>query len=324
MNAQNVRQVQQQIIAMGCASFEVGAIKQADANARQLLETHEAEWFMDVKNLARLASYNMKGYHIYVRPFGDHNLSLVDDLSEESVQKMKTDGFEPAVVVETSPGNFQAWVKHSENFRAGKLQESTLAAKMLAEVYGGDDQAAKGRGFGRLAGFTNQKEKYARESGGRKLFPFSRLIESNGNTCSRAEEFAKEVHARFSQRLDNDQKAAQKWRQNHSQKQVAFARVDRTQSLQDFYSRPEYLAFNKDGNTQYHRADFAYALYALDRLNKSRADVMADIDRGTLASSAGEPGSKKRAEYLERTVDTASARAGAWRQHRRTAKQIER
>ena len=46
---------------------------------------------------------------------------------------MKADGFEPAAVVETSPGNFQAWLKHDET-----LDEvtSTRAAKMFAERSG--------------------------------------------------------------------------------------------------------------------------------------------------------------------------------------------
>ena len=47
----------------------------------------------------------------------------------------KAEGFAPAAVVETSPGNLQAWLKHGET-----LDEvaSTRAAKLLAERFGGD------------------------------------------------------------------------------------------------------------------------------------------------------------------------------------------
>lgn len=329
MDTRSIRQVQQQISAMGCPRFEVGAIKQDDENARQLLEVRDAEWFMEPKNLQRLAAYNMKGHHIYVRPFGDHNLSLVDDLTAKKVARMKEDGFEPAVVVETSPGNFQAWVKHSEVFRAGKLQESTLAAKMLAEIYGGDDGAAKGRGFGRLAGFTNQKEKYAfyRDQTGRivdgpkpgeelttglrKFFPFSQLKEYEGRVYTRAEEFAKAVHERFAHRQEAEQQAAIKWNQVQQARPV-IQRSSNQQTLADFYARPEYAVGN-DKSRNAHGADFAFAIYALDRLRMTPTQVMDAIDRDTRAESAGERGSRKRQEYLQRTVDNAIPRSGRWR-----------
>ena len=313
MDTRNIRQVQQQVSAMGSPRFEVGAIKQGDEEARQLVEVHDAEWFHDAKNLSRLAAWNMKGYHIYIRPYGDHNLSLVDDLSAEKVAKMKLDGFEPAVVVETSPGNFQAWVKHAEVFRAGKLQESTLAAKMLAEVYGGDDGAAKGRGFGRLAGFTNRKEKYAREANGRKLFPFSKLIEFEGGVYSQAGEFAKAVHQRFAEREETDRQAAIKWSEVQHSRLASERSAAKQQTLADFYDRPEYAVGSRRRNA--HGADFAYAIYALDRLRMTPSQVMAAIDRGTRADSAGGPGSRKRQEYLQRTVDNAIPRSGRWRRH---------
>jgi hypothetical protein len=76
--------------------------------------------------------------------------------------------------VETSPGNFQAWLKHGE-----MLDEavSTRAAKLLAERYGGDlGSGADWRHFGRLAGFTNPKPNRRLASG---LQPFARLLEAS-------------------------------------------------------------------------------------------------------------------------------------------------
>jgi len=39
----------------------------------------------------------------FIRPKGEHNLSLVDDLTAEAVTAMGREGFHPASVVETSP-----------------------------------------------------------------------------------------------------------------------------------------------------------------------------------------------------------------------------
>jgi hypothetical protein len=39
-------------------------------------------------------------------------LSLVDDLSAETIRQMTESGFQPALIVETSPQNFQVWLNH--------------------------------------------------------------------------------------------------------------------------------------------------------------------------------------------------------------------
>jgi hypothetical protein len=39
-------------------------------------------------------------------------LSLIDDLTIQAIERMKAEGFEPAIIVETLPNNFHAWVNH--------------------------------------------------------------------------------------------------------------------------------------------------------------------------------------------------------------------
>src|SRR3984885_11227976 len=97
---------------------------------------------------------------------------------------MKRAGFSPAVVVETSPRNYQAWLKHPESLNK---ELSTAAARALAEKFGGDRGAADWRHFGRLAGFTSRKAKYRDASTG--LYPFVRLIEARGSIYPEAERF---------------------------------------------------------------------------------------------------------------------------------------
>src|SRR5271165_3021168 len=97
-----------QLEAMGAACFDIG-VKRSDGTmivregwgARQVL-----------KSLLWLRRENLNRGHIYVRPSGPHELSLVDDLAAEALARMKAEGFAPAAVIETSPGNFQAWLRH--------------------------------------------------------------------------------------------------------------------------------------------------------------------------------------------------------------------
>ena len=87
------------------------------------------------------------------------------------MKRMKATGFAPAVVVETSPGNFQAWLKHPRQL---PREMSTLAARKLAEEFGGDKGAADWRHFGRLSGLTNRKAKYMERERALSLRPADR------------------------------------------------------------------------------------------------------------------------------------------------------
>jgi len=147
-----------QLEALGTKCFDIG-VKRIDGTMI-LREGWGAKQVL--KSLLWLRRENLNRGHIYVRPAGAHGLSLVDDLKADALARMKAEGFEPAAAVETSPGNFQAWLKHGEVFDEAV---STRAAKLLAERYGGDLGSADWRHFGRLAGFTNPKAEPAARIG---------------------------------------------------------------------------------------------------------------------------------------------------------------
>ena len=133
---------------------------------------------------------NARGAHIFVRPEWPHALSLIDDVGADALEEMGTTGFEPAVVVETSPNNFQIWLNHGRVFSDRFL--STLVARQLALRFSGDLGSAAWRHFGRLAGFTNQKKERRLDNG---LQPFVKLPCCEGRVYSQAPEFLREVEA---------------------------------------------------------------------------------------------------------------------------------
>src|SRR6266849_1174945 len=173
------RLVRVQLRAMGCERFDLGLRR--DAGEMILREGQGA--FEVEATIKWLRHENAKGAHIYIRPGGIHGLSLIDDLTVEAIDRMKAEGFEPAVVVETSPNNFQAWLNHGRVLEAAM---STRAAKELVERFGGDPSSANWRHFGRLAGFTNPKRERQLPSG---LRPFARLRSATGRVYSKAAEF---------------------------------------------------------------------------------------------------------------------------------------
>ena len=140
-----------------------------------------------IARLPLLKYRNVRGSHIYIRPSGEHRYTVLDDLSESSLAKLSADGFTPCAVVETSAGNFQAWLKHPAVLP--KLL-GTFAAHTLAARYDADPSAADWRRFGRLPGFTNCKPRYRKPDG---KFPFVCLKSHTAEQYPMAETFAREI-----------------------------------------------------------------------------------------------------------------------------------
>src|SRR5713226_9013717 len=141
--------VEKQSRAMGAMAFEIGLFDPHAAQGAML----QRLWNLDtlLRSVSWLRLKNAEGRNIYIRPAGEHSLSLIDDASIQVVERLKSEGFAPAVVLETSPGNFQVWLRHGQILPKNL---STLAARLLASRYGGDLASADWRHYGRLAGFT--------------------------------------------------------------------------------------------------------------------------------------------------------------------------
>lgn len=183
--------VRRQLRAMGAEQYEIGI---RDQNGRMLTRVWtEAEALKAVPWLKR---QNAKGADVYVRPAGEQNAGvvLVDDLNQAQIQRMKAEGLAPAAVVETSPFNFQAWVRISEQPLAPVV--ATAASKALAETYGGDPNSADWRHFGRLAGFTNRKPEHVTATG-RSSYVLAHA--SNGKMAARGPQIVQEAQERVRQ-----------------------------------------------------------------------------------------------------------------------------
>jgi hypothetical protein len=182
------RAVATQLAAMGCTRFEVGILDAAPGKMLIRIWTaaeieHGMPW---------LRRENALGHDVYVRPAGSVGLILVDDLDPTASLHLHSDGLGPAVVLETSPRNCQAWVRVSQQPIAP--EQATMAARILAERYGGDPASADWRHFGRLAGFTNRKPKHRQEGG---MQPFVLLREATGRTAQRGPDLLAEATARL-------------------------------------------------------------------------------------------------------------------------------
>jgi len=111
-------------------------------------------------NIKFLRIRNREGFDVYFRPDGwDQNAGYIlldlDRADRGVLHRMQENGHDPCVVIETSPGNLQAWIR----VRPSPLEPyyATAMARYFAHQYQGDPASADWCHVGRLAGFTNQK-----------------------------------------------------------------------------------------------------------------------------------------------------------------------
>lgn len=273
--------VGKQIAAMKSGLYEVGLYRPAVAETQpeMLPRTWDASTLL--KSIPWLRWQNSQGRNIYIRPAGEHQFSLVDDLTAENLDRMGREGFPPSVVVETSRGNFQAWLNHGEVLRK---DVSTLAARTLAQRFAGDQGAADWRHFGRLSGFTNRKLSRRAANG---LYPFVHLIEARDLVYPMAAAFVGTLRERLAREATE--------KQRHQERLVAcHPSMGAPLTIDDFRCDTRYGA---DGN----RIDLAFALYALSR-GVSEDEVRRAIATRDLSKKGQE---KRQQQYIDRTVSKA-------------------
>ena len=271
--------VRKMLTAIEAPFYDIGVL--SDRGMLPGLDGIPAEQVL--KRLSLLKYRNARGSHIYIRPSGKHRYTVLDDLNETTLARLSTDGFTPCAVVETSAGNFQAWLKHSSVFP--KLL-GTFAAQKLASRYDADHSAADWRRFGRLPGFTNCKPKYRKPDG---LFPFVRLKSNSGERCPMADNFAREITRLYAEReAERERKRLQAALSPHRGQRLSDLSLERFRTSCKYQDRPA-------------AADIAFCVAALG--NGMPQDQVARTLKDDYLSR--DPSPTKRAAYIQRTMDKA-------------------
>jgi len=135
-----------------------------------------------------LRARNHQGYDIYLLPYAEqcnagYILIDLDHATPDALQLMQANGHEPCVVLQSSPGHLQAWIRISPTPLEPAV--ATAISKHLAHTYGGDLASTDWCHLGRLAGFTNQKLQRRAASG---YAPWVKIVEAHAVFASAAQE----------------------------------------------------------------------------------------------------------------------------------------
>jgi hypothetical protein len=230
---------------------------------------------------------NANGAHIYIRPTGESPYTLLDDLTPATLTQLTSEGYSPAAVIETSPGSFQAWLRHPQPL---SKELGTLAAKTLAEQFGADGSAADWRRFGRAPGFTNRKPQHRTAQG---LYPFARLHSHTGQAFPAAEPFGLRLIA-LKDEAEQERRAARLRFAFRPTGYAAPATLSRFRTLPRYQGRPA-------------AADVAFCIAAYAQ-GLSEADIAAALSFEYLSKDTSRA---RQAAYIRRTLAKAVLWAAA-------------
>lgn len=276
-----MKAVTRQLKAMSCSRFEVGVTSDTGMILR--------EWDLPglLKSVPWLKHSNFNGSHVYVRPFGSVGLIMLDDLTITSLDALDKDGLIPSVVCETSPLNYQAWLRFSEHSLDPAL--ATALCQVLASAYNTDPASADWRHFGRLAGFTNRKPAYIEEDG---RYPFVLLRKAKPTFVKNVSSWLEKAELHLSEKIKEDKKRQAMILANRGSTPRRDANsfyLSELRSLESVYSK---LNVSK--------ADWMIAIkmasrgYDYDTVANTLLECSPDIDRRKLGHVA---------DYITRTLD---------------------
>lgn len=134
-------------------------------------------------HMPEMLRFQKRGENIYYTPLSDdrHHI-LIDDLTRDSLQRLQEDGFRPAVVLESSPGNFQCLLTIPKLGTEHDRDVGNRITERLNREYG-DKKLCGCIHPHRAPGFENRKPKHRREDGG---YPQVKLLFAERRECGKA------------------------------------------------------------------------------------------------------------------------------------------
>src|SRR6266496_3680528 len=172
--------LRRQIAAMPCPLYEVRLIHIGSRQPYPGVRRWSASQLLHPATVSFLRIRNREGFDIYFRPYaGDDNAGYIlldlDRPAPGIFGSLRAQGHAPSVVVQTSPGRSQAWIRVSRETLPPA--RATDIGRRLAQIYQADLASADWRHVGRLAGFTNRKPQRRQPDG---LAPWVNLIYARG------------------------------------------------------------------------------------------------------------------------------------------------
>ena len=150
-------------------------------------------------HMPEMLRFQRRGENIYYTPLSDdrHHI-LIDDMTRESLKKLQEDGFRPAVVLESSPGNYQCLLTIPRLGTEFDRDVGNRITERLNREYG-DKKLCGCIHPHRAPGFENRKPKHRRENGS---FPQVKLLFAERRECGKALALARRIDHEYAKAVE--------------------------------------------------------------------------------------------------------------------------
>ena len=150
-------------------------------------------------HMPEMLRFQKRGENIYYTPLSDdrHHI-LIDDMTRESLQKLQEDGFRPAVVLESSPGNYQCLLTIPKLGTEFDRDVGNRITERLNREYG-DKKLCGCIHPHRAPGFKNCKPKHRREDG---EYPQVKLLFAERRECGKALALARRIDHEYAEEVE--------------------------------------------------------------------------------------------------------------------------
>lgn len=199
MKLEQLKQFERYAEAVGAERYRVTCIKMLPDGSKQtfILDKRDGvtrgftpqEIALHMREMLRL---QRRGENLYYTPLSDnkHHI-LIDDMNREKLEKLIADGYKPAVVLESSPGNYQAIITIPKLGTPHDRDVANRLAELLNREYG-DPKLSGAIHPHRAPGFENRKPKHRREDGS---YPQVKLLKAERRECAKALALSRQIDA---------------------------------------------------------------------------------------------------------------------------------
>jgi hypothetical protein len=201
MKSEQLKQFERYAQAVGAERFRVTIIKMREDGSKQTFILDKKDGVTRgftpqeiAQRMPEMQRLQRRGENLYYTPLSDkkHHI-LIDDMNQEKLERLIRDGYQPAVVLESSPGNYQAIITLPRLGTAHDKDVGNRLSDALNREYG-DPKLSGAIHPHRAPGFENRKPKHQREDGS---YPEVRLLKAEARECTKALELSRQIDAEY-------------------------------------------------------------------------------------------------------------------------------
>lgn len=212
MKSEPLRQFERYAEAVGAERYRVTSIKMREDGSKQtfILDKREgvttgftpSEIAQKTPEMQRL---QQRGENLYYTPLSsDKHHILIDDMDREKLERLVHQGYKPAVVLQSSPGNYQAIITIPKLGTVHDKDVGNRLAERLNREYG-DPKLSGCIHPHRAPGYENRKPKHRREDG---AYPEVRLLKAERRECAKTLSLSVEINAEYERQAEQKEREA--------------------------------------------------------------------------------------------------------------------